>query len=215
MNRFVILCCAAALSALLGCKDQKLVDDLQWMDNTYNPHEGVSGSHGHGKTGWYNRVEHGSDVLASGNIQTFKSDGCSFELHGEDNPEDLVHKKLVNKWQFNFSLHDLDPDSMKVKTYSHYGGFDCEEMGTEALESTGNKCDYAELTIVTRNSAPLVKEVWQSTYPNLTGNDHQSASTKKATEVWFVIDDVEYAKKFADVLKDAIKRCGGTRGAAS
>ena len=33
----------------------ELSETLSWMDNTYNPHQEVSGAYGHGHTGSYSR----------------------------------------------------------------------------------------------------------------------------------------------------------------
>jgi len=215
MKILAAVCYAATLFTLTGCKDKRLVDDLQWIDNTYNPHDGVSGSNGHGKTGWYNHAKGNSDVLASGVIETLKSDGCRFEIRAEDDPSDNVHKEMINSWVYKFNLRDLDPESVKTKSYTHYGGFDCEAFAPGELEAAGNRCDYAEMTVLTRNAQPVVQEDWHSLYPKLTGVDNQSSSSKKATEIWLSIRDLDYAKKFSAVFEDAIKRCGGTKGAAS
>ena len=117
MRREISLCIAVALFALVGCKDRKLADDLEWMDNTYNSHEGIN--IGHGRSGWY---VHGSDGqserLSSGTIDSFKYNGCEFQFHSETDPEDTVHTELLTSSTLKVNLHDLDPDSVKVRVMS-------------------------------------------------------------------------------------------------
>lgn len=216
MTKRTALCYAVALFAFMGCKDRKLTDDLQWMNNTYNPHEGISMAVGHGRTGWYNQGANGTgDVLWLGTIDTFKNDGCNFELHIEDDPSGQVNTEMVGTTILRFNLRDIDPESVAVKTFSHYGGFDCGEYTADEISSMNMRCDFAELNASTRNAEPLVQEEHHTIFPKLTGKDHESSDRRMGTKVFFGIDDPEYATKFAGVFRDTVKRCGGTRGAAN
>ncbi len=216
MTKRTGLYCTFALFFLVGCKDRKLADDLEWMDNTYNPHEEVSLSSGHGRAGWYIRGSNGEgERLSSGQIDYFKNDGCSFELHIDDDPAGSANSELLNSLILRFSLRDIDPDSVKVKTYSHYGGFSCENYTPEQFETIPLNCDYAEMTAFSRNAKPLVQEDGHTIYRKLTGQQNETSTSHKGTEVFIGIDNPDYAKKFAGVFKDAVVRCGGTKGAAS
>jgi hypothetical protein len=212
----VSLAALIALFAFVGCKDSKLADDLEWMNNTYNPHTGVSMAYGHGRSGWYIRGSNGGDEkLSSGTIDFFKNDGCSFELHIDDDPAGSVNNEVLHSMILKFNLRDIDPDSVKVKTFSHYGGMRCEDYTPEQIESIHLNCDYAEMTAFTRNAKPLVQEESRTTFLTLIGEQHETSSSDKGTEVFLGINDPEYAKKFAGVFQDAVKRCGGTKGAAN
>jgi len=208
------LCCTLALMVATGCKDRKLSDDLEWMDNTYNSHEGIN--IGHGRSGWY---VHGSDgqteSLSSGTIDSFKNNGCDFQFHSETDPADSVHTALQTSSTLKVNLHDLDPDSVKVRVMSHFGGFTCADYTADEITAMQMTCDHAEMTAFTRNHSPVVLEEFHAIYPNLTGKEHETVSTSKGPEVFLGLDNPDYAQKFAGVFKDAVKRCGGTKGAAS
>lgn len=212
-------CCALALFVLVGCKegvmigcrDSKLADDFEWINNTYNSQPRIS--LGHGTSGWYIRKE-GQERLASGTVDAVKNDGCNFEIDVDDNPH-VVDDSILSRFQYRFSLRDIDPDSVKVRTFSHFGGIGCEGFSEEELASQNMVCDFAELDAMTRNARPVVERKMHTVYAKLTGKDHEQSDTSEGNEVYLGFDDPEYAKKFADVFKDAVKRCGGTKGAAS
>jgi hypothetical protein len=112
MTKRAGLCCAVALFAIVGCKDRKLADDLEWMDNTYNTHEGVS-AFGHGRSGWY--MHNGqTERLSSGTIDSFKNDGCNFEFHINDDPAGSVNSQLLNSMILKVNLRDIDPEGQDV-----------------------------------------------------------------------------------------------------
>jgi hypothetical protein len=211
MTKKAGLCCVAvALFALVGCKDRKLADDFEWMDNTYNPHED---SFGHGRSGWYTHKD-GREVLAHGTTDSFKNDGCSFEIDIKDNPW-AANNDIVSEYRYSVNLRDLDPDSVKAKTFTHFGGLGCEGLTPEDIASMNSTCDYAEMEATTRNSRPVVTSQTHSVFTKLTGKDHDNSYTSKGASVYLGFDDPDYAKKFAGVFQDAVKRCGGTKGAAS
>lgn len=212
MTKRASLCCAVTLFAVVGCKDRKLADDFKWMDNTYNVHSTI----GHGRSGWYVHSSNGeTERLASGTIDSLKNDGCDFEFHSEDDPTDKVHTELVTSTTLKVNLRDIDPDSVNVRIFSHFGGFNCADYTPQQIESMQMNCDYAQMRAFTRNENPVVQEDFHMIYPKITGKDHESTSNSKGPEVYLGFDNPEYAKKFAGVFQDAVRRCGGTKGAAS
>ncbi|MGA8086714.1 MAG: hypothetical protein WCA10_05360 [Terracidiphilus sp.] len=204
MRKRTGLCGVVVLLAVIGCKDRKLTDDLEWMDNTYNPHVGISA--GHGTSGYYTQQD-GKHILASGTTDTFKNDECNFEIEVKDNPSS-VHSEMLSTNHYSFNLRDLDPASVKVKTYTHDGGIGCDIAPDEV-------CDWAEMEATTRNSRPVVMCQTHAVFAKLTGKDHDNSYTSKGVDVYLGFDNPEYAKKFASVFQDAVRRCGGTKGAAS
>ena len=77
------------------------------------------------------------------------------------------------------------------------------------------ECDHAEMLAYTRNREPVVDERRHIINANLTGKDHDDYKTLKEDHIYFGFDDPEYSHKFADVFRDAVIRCGGTKGAGS
>lgn len=204
-KRFGQCCIGIALFVLVGCKDSKLADDPEWLNNTYN-------LQAHGMSGWHVR---GSEKLGRGTIDSFTNDGCRFEFHINDNSVSSESSEILTSMILKFNLRDIDPDSVNVKTYTHYGGFNCATYTPEQIDAMGLNCDYAEMTASTRNAKPVVEGQTRTTYLKLTGKDHETLGNDRGHEVFLGFDDPEYAKKFASVFQDAIRRCGGTKGAAS
>src|SRR4051812_1720842 len=106
-----------------GCKrDDVLSQTLAWMDNTYNPHDGVSGAFGHGRTGWYapdkSLGSAAAEYLVSGSTETFTHDRCQIALRIDDNRSASAHREIYGSTLYTFSLHDINPQSIKVSTYS-------------------------------------------------------------------------------------------------
>ena len=59
----------AMVSTPISAQQSDLSATLAWMDNSYNPHQSVSGAWGHGRTGWYAPKSGGrpyEEVLVSG-----------------------------------------------------------------------------------------------------------------------------------------------------
>lgn len=211
IKRFGQCCAAVALFALIGCKDQKLADDLEWMNNTYNAQEGTVG---HGRSGWYTHTGQ-TEKLAKGTIDSFKNDGCAFEFRMNDDPASSTSSVMLTSMVLKVNLRDIDPDSVKLRTFSHYGGFNCADYTPEQIQTIPLNCDYSDMRASTRNARPAVQEEIHTIYPNLTGEEHEITSNSKGPEGFLGFDDPEYAKTFAGVFQDAVKRCGGTKGAAS
>lgn len=217
MMKFQAICLAGMLFAGIGCKDNhQLAYDFTWMNNTYNPHKEVSGAIGHGETGWYSfSKETNTDVLQFGSNETFSSDGCKLTIKDEPNKAARLLREIHNESIDRVDLRDIDPNSLKVKTYSHYGGFECAQYSNAEREKENMVCDHAKLVAKTRNEEPLVSIESKKVYEKLNGKDHEAFGKDKASSIQFEFDDIEYANKFANVFRDAVKLCGGTTGAGN
>ena len=109
---------------------------------------------------------------------------------------------------YKLNLCDIDPASIKVKTYDlHKDVFNCAEP--EEVKLYQLSCDNAEIVFKTANGASVIKEDLVSTYLKLKGTDHESRSVYKTNEAWLIVDDVPYALRLAKALKHAIELCGG------
>jgi hypothetical protein len=199
----------AAALVFLSCSKQnrELSETLQWMDNTYNPHE--TWSYGHGKTGWYAPDKSGqsAEILVWGSTETFTYNGCDLKLRIEDSPQDTAHQSVQGSYLYSFNLRDINPQSIKLNTYSHMGDFRCEDYKPDEL---GNmRCDHARIAFSTHTEAPLINVETHAVYPGLQGKDHTSYSKKKDTSAFFNVDDVQYAPRFAKAFRHAVELCGG------
>ncbi len=193
-----------------ACKRRgELSETLAWMDNTYNPHGDVLGAPGHGRTGWYSRSSAGQahEYLVWGSAETFTYDGCKMTLRVQDNPYASAHSEMYGAYVYSFDLRDINPQSIKLSTYSHLGGFPCDNYTPEELQSMN--CDQADIGFSTRSEAPLIAEESHTTFPKLQGLSHESNSKSKAARAFFGVDDVEYAGRFAKALRHAVELCGG------
>lgn len=207
-----VICIAVSLCAILGCEhSRRLSDDFSWMNNTYNPHSGVSNTAGHGRTGWFTRNGN-TDVLVEGSIETFSNDGCMMTIKNEPNLSALSSREIHGESVHKFNLRDIDPGSVRLKLYSHYGGFDCSKYSTSERNLMLGGCDHAEVVASTHNEAPLVDEYGHTVYEKLSGKDHDAYGKAKETGIFFEFDDTEYANKFAKVFQEVVSLCGGTRG---
>jgi hypothetical protein len=68
----IVFTATLTVSAQQRTSDNELSETLIWMGNSYNPHPGVSGANGHGRTGWYAPKTGGrpyEEVLASGSME--------------------------------------------------------------------------------------------------------------------------------------------------
>jgi hypothetical protein len=183
------------------------------MNNTYNPHPDVSNSMGHGNTGSY--VRNGNiDVLFEGSIETFSNDGCRMMIKIKDDPNlpapsrREMHGESIEK----FDLRDIDPGTVRVKLYSHYGGFDCSKYSVSEQNMVLGGCDHAEMVASTRNGSPLIEEESHTAYEKLNGKDHDAYWKTKKAGIYFGFNNSEYANQFARVFQDVVSLCGGTRG---
>lgn len=189
-------------------KHRDLQETLSWMDQTYNPHEGGDNfGRGHGWEIHY--LQTGNDEKVTQKFkQTFTHDGsCKVVFQTETMPEGVwVETPSVTTYAFN--LCDIDPDSIKIKTYDLRDELsDCSDP--EAVKAYGLNCDNAEIFFLTRNGATAINEETVTTYVNLTGADHESRSMSKTNKSWLIVDDVPYAQRLAKALKHTVELCGG------
>jgi hypothetical protein len=209
--RPLLTVCVLLGSAACSIHKSELDETLEWMDNTYNPHENISGAHGHGRSAWYTRSSVGSqdEVMVTGQTETFTFNGCDLTLKTEDDKRARTAKEIYTTAVYRFNLRDIDPSSIKVETASHLGGLPCEGHTTEELATMGMNCDHAAIGFSTRSAAGLISEKRHAAFLKLTGSDHNSDTIDKTGRAFFVFDDVEYANRFAKAFAHAIQLCGG------
>lgn len=203
MKRLLIL--PLMLVAVIAC-DSQLSETLAWMDNTYNPHKDAE-VNGHGHTAWYAPNQSGNDVEVSGSTETFTHDGCQMDLHIQD--DHIAGREVYISISYTFNLRDIDPKTIKMSTFSHIGGWRCENYDAEQRRLMNLDCDHAEITFSTHEGAPLINEKWDTVYVNLQGSDHENKSSNKGTRGYFEINDLAYARRFAKAFRHAVKLCGG------
>jgi hypothetical protein len=187
----------------------ELSETLAWMDNTYNPHKGWTV--GHGITGWWasDKSRPAGEYLVSGSTETFTHHGCQIALHIQENPYADAFSEIYTTYSRTFNLHDINPQSINVSTYTRMGGFSCENHTGEELERQGMNCNEALITFSTHTEAPLIDKETHTTFPKLQGKDHLSSSKSKETKAFFEVDDVEYARRLAKAFGHAVELCGG------
>jgi hypothetical protein len=206
----LIVMLSTSVSAQQQTSDKELSETLTWMDNSYNPHPNVSGAYGHGHTGWYAPKSGGrphEEVLASGSTETFTYNGCQMTLHIEDDRAAETSKEVYVSFSYSFNLRDVNPQSIRMGTISHTGGFYCE-----AFPGADMDCDHAEIVFKTRLEAPLIDEYSDAIYPKLQGSDHEWKGSSKANTAHFMVNDVEYAKRLMRAFHHAVDLCGGKPG---
>ncbi len=192
----------------------ELSETLAWMDNTYNPHDhDITGAFGHGRVGWYaplpNSNRPADEYLVSGHTETFTHDGCQMTLHTQQNPAAYAYREVYGSFSSTFNLRDINPQSIKLSTYSHTAGFRCEDYDSELRQIYQMHCDFAEIVFSTRNEAPLIDEETHTIFAKLQGSDHESQHKSKGAQAVFEVDDVEYAGRFAKAFRHAVELCGG------
>jgi hypothetical protein len=213
----VVMCLSLLVLTVLvcGCRLHKseLEETLGWMDNTYNPHENISGAYGHGRAAWYTHAGIGSqeEIMVWGLTETFTYRGCEMTLHTEDLPNSQTARGSVNSARSRFNLRDIDPSTIKVTAFSHLGGFSCAPDPDGKRSIMAVNCDHSEMSLETRRAAGLIQEEWHTVFPNLTGADHDSLHSGKTNSADFEFDDPEYAKRFAKAFAHAVELCGGKR----
>jgi len=203
----------ALFASACSIHKSELDETLEWMDNTYNPHDNVSGAYGHGSAAWYapakgpngERVE----VLASGEKESFTYKGTKLTLKTESDPAGNEAEEIGHRATFTFELKDIDPASVKIRVGSHLGDFSCEADADGQKSIMAENCDHAELNFKTRNEAGLIDEDWHNIFVKLTGPDHDSNRKDKTNSAYFVFNDPEYAKRFAKAFTRAIELSGG------
>ena len=206
----IVLVVGAFFAYRAVAKHRDLKETMLWIDQTYNPHEGGENwGHGHGNETHYLRARDGlSEEITQEFHQTFAyKGGCNVVLHHETTPIGLF-KNLYSNDDYTFSLCDVDPDSIKIKTYDFHkdiGGCDDPEL----VQTDNLDCSSAEVEFHTRNEVPTITENSVTTYAQLTGKGHQSNIQSKSTKGWFMVDDAIYAQRLAKALRHAVELCGG------
>lgn len=194
------------LAGLSACSKQQgpsLSDTLTWMDQTYNPHDGGPNlGRGHG---WETHFV-GNQLIEEFN-QTFTSSRCQMTIHDEAKPlGDFadVHSSNVE----TFDLRDIDPQSIKVSTFdSHNDGSGCADA--QQVQLFHRNCE-AEVLFKTHNQVPTIEVASITIYEKLQGADHEADDKAKRSSAAFIVDDAEYASRFAKAFRHAVELCGGT-----
>ncbi|HXW57741.1 MAG TPA: hypothetical protein VEJ67_18455 [Candidatus Cybelea sp.] len=160
-----------------------LAETLEWMDQTYNPHDKPAIG-GHGLEVRFRRDT--ENPIEETFQTTFSHDGnCNVVIHNNE----VIYADTSNTTTYTFSLRDIDPESIKItKIYS-------EEVGALRFEA--------------RNGASAIVEDSVMTFMKLQGKDREGRSTSKTSHAWFIINDADYAKRFAKAFKHAVELCGG------
>jgi hypothetical protein len=142
------------------------------------------------------------EVLVSGSNETFTYDGCKMTLRVEDDHSAETSKEVYVSFSYSFNLRDIDPQSIRMTTISHTGGLYC------AFPADVD-CDHAEITFKTHLEVPLIDMYSDAIYPRLEGSDHESKTSSKANTAYFMVNDVEYAKRLMGAFRHAVELCGG------
>lgn len=128
-------------------------------------------------------------------------------IHHEILPIGL-NKTIYSKGDFTFNLCDVDPNSIKIKTYDlRKDVFNCADP--EEVQAFSLDCSSAEVEFRTRNDMPKIKDDYVTTYAELTGANHEAQHHDQTSTSWFIVDDVPYAQRFAKAFKHAVELCGG------
>jgi hypothetical protein len=189
-------------------KRRDLKETLLWIDQTYNPHEGADNlGQGHGWEIHYLKKGSVEEITEKFNTTLAFDDGCNVVTRSETLPVG-VYSDLPSVTTYKFSLRDIDPSSISIKTYDlHKDVFSCAD--SEQVQTYELNCDNAEIEFLTRNGATSINEDMVRTYTKLTGSDHESRNVSKTNKGWWVVDDVPYSRRLAKALKHAVELCGG------
>ena len=201
----IILGAGLFIAYRTSAKSRDLRETLLWIDQTYNPHEGDDNfGQGHG---WEIHYVRNDDISEKFGMTLAQNGSCNIVLHDET-PAVGVFSETSSVSTYTFSLCDVDPDTIKIKTVdSHNDVFDCADP--EEVRKHDLNCDTAEIIFETRNGAPAVTENYVITFVKLTGSEHQARGTTKVNKAWLLVDDPAYAKRLAQALKHAVELCGG------
>jgi hypothetical protein len=202
------LCSFLAYRAIARHRD--LRETLFWMEQTYNPHDGGSNyGQGHGEQTHYlqHSDTHTEEVTEEFHETLMAKGGCTIVLHDETVPIGIF-KTVYSNGDKTLSLCDVDPDSIKIKTYDlHKDVFNC--ANPEEVKSYDLNCSSAEVEFHTRNEVPKIKDDSVTIYAELKGKDHEAQHHGYASKGWFNVDDVAYAERFAKAFKHAVELCDG------
>ena len=205
----IILPIIAAVACPAIHRRRDLKETLAWIDQTYNPHEGgdILG-HGHGWERHYTPDPDRTETLAEEYQTTVVSHGgCKVTIRSETLAVG-IWKEIPSEHNYSFDLHDIDPNSIAIKTFDPYkDATNCQDAVD--VKDSNLQCTDAEIVFFTRNGAPAIKDEYVRTFTKLKGADHEQRGTSKQQEMWLLVDDSDYAQRLARAWKHAIELCGG------
>ena len=70
-------------------------------------------------------------------------------------------------------------------------------------------CNHAKVSFATHGEAPLIDMETIAIFPKLQGKGHENKGRRKEAHGYFLVDDVEYAARFAKAFQHAVELCGG------
>lgn len=179
-TRITIAAAILLTTVAVAQAEPSLEETLAWMYGTYH-------NAGHGQI-FYNSHVSGQQRLQS----HFSYSGCEITLY---NFHDYGDGKTSDQTS-QFTLRDIDQSSIKLeKTASQAAGALCTAVRTLP-------CDKAELSFKTINISPLIKQETRINYYNGTGTDMVHFA-------YLVFDDPDYAERFTNAFRHAVKLCGG------
>ena len=204
----VTICIAAVMIFRNVQRSRDLAETLFWIDQTYNPHEGGENfGQGHGWEIHYQRKGQTEEITEKFKMNFASLGGCNIVISSDTLPEG-VYSETPSTYKYTMNLCDIDPGSIKVKTYDlHKDVFSCADPEEVKLHELN--CDNAEIEFLTRNGATAISEEGVKTFTNLTGKDHELMTASKTNKCWLIVDDVPYAERLAKALKHAVELCGG------
>lgn len=205
----VILPIIAAVACPAIQRRRDLKETLAWIDQTYNPHDGgdILG-HGHGWERHYTPNPDRTETLAEEYQTTVVSHGgCKVTIRSETLAVG-IWKEIPSEHNYSFDLHDIDPNSIAIKTFDPYkAATNCQDAVD--VKDSNLQCTDAEIVFFTRNGAPAIKDEYVRTFTKLKGADHEQRGTSKQQEMWLLVDDADYSQRLARAWKHAIELCGG------
>jgi hypothetical protein len=191
MRSVIIAAVAATLATSASAQgtEPSFAETLAWMDGTYNGGSGL----GRGYQTLYSAGKSFKRLSSR-----FSYSGCQMTLHSVDDSEEIRYED-----DSKFNLKDIDLSSIKVeKGASEAAGLSCDAV-------TIYPCDIANLYFTTTNEAPLIKSEFHNTFLKLKGSDHENSGSRSTHFAIFRFTGVEYADRFANAFRHAIKLCGG------
>lgn len=215
-NIALVLAAVGVAIGVVACyryfqRHRDLVETLQWMDQTYNPHEGGENfGQGHG---WQIHYLTDTKTHTEKETQRFQTtftrrgNTCRMSIHSETFPIGIF-EDMPGTRTYTFNLGDIDPRSITVKTYDmHKDGLSCADP--EEVRAFQLDCSNAEVEFNSRNAATEILSESVQTFTKLQGKDHEARETSKTSRAWFIVDDIEYSKRFVKALTHAVELCGG------
>jgi hypothetical protein len=205
---------AISILAAIGFRSfqrrRDLAETLQWMDQTYNPHEGAENlGQGHGwEIHYVTNTKNHSETENERFQTTFSyNDSCRIVVHAETFAVG-VFEDTPSTSTYTFDLRDIDPESIKIETFDpRKDVFNCADA--DEVQNYGLDCTSAEVEFQARNGSTAIVEDNLITFSKLQGKDHEVRNRSTTSKSWFAVDDAEYAKRFARALKHAVQLCGG------